>query len=385
MTGGRGLSSVQRGARPDHPLIRATSTLAQLEALTRAEYRGVPRVPAGAPVFDWRVCGCDYVTPLVDGRPVLQAENPAYDWSEEANRTRRPVLSEEVRRLVLLYGLGYFHARDAFRSFPGFPDCTIWTSGHWLDGINVTVGPGRLVRELKPMADTKFYGQQLASMTSMRLAGDDVGTWKPCCLLSGRISAELMALAGVTEANPRDQHARPGAWPAVSGTRYDPGAIAADPPARPVVRAPRKAAALAAGAAAAAALVDDLDAAGIAAGYVLNTVGTVDELQARAIGRLRAWAVDWGVDRVDLVWPWRLVVTDNRYWLQVRDRAAGKNGRRWFEIVRLPGSPVPVVELVESLNPRRVSATGAQKCMSLIDPSTAPGGTASPATQGDPE
>jgi len=144
---GRGYGSVTRGRRPDHVVIRARSTLAQLEAATRASYRGIPVVPAGAPIWDWRVCGCDYAAPIVNGKRVRQADDPMFAWGEEESRTGRlKSLAEEVRRLVLLYGLGYFHAKDAFRMFPGHPDCTIWGAGLWTAGVQVGAGPRRIVR-----------------------------------------------------------------------------------------------------------------------------------------------------------------------------------------------------------------------------------------------
>jgi hypothetical protein len=198
---------VKRGTRPNHARLGPMATLGQLEAATRAEYRGIPAVPADAPVWDWRVCGCDYVTPLAGGKPVRQAGNPAYQWTEEPNRSGLPVLAREVRDLVVtVFQVGYFHAKDAFRSFPGFPDCMIWSPG------------GRLVRELKGMT-TDFYGQQLATLTTMRLAGDDVGVWRSCCLLSGRVYAELAAVTGTAAPS---RWAVPGGRPAVSG-RADPG------------------------------------------------------------------------------------------------------------------------------------------------------------------
>jgi hypothetical protein len=90
---------------------------------------------------------------------------------------------------------------------------------------------------------------------------------------------------------------------------------------------------------------------------------------------LRAWAVDFGVERVELVWPWRLVVSDTRYWLCVRDHRTAKF--RWHEITRLATSPTNVVALVESLPHRTIVADTPQRCMALL----APGVT--PATQGE--
>lgn len=393
MNRGRGYASVTKGTRPDHPIIRASSTLAQLEAATRMPYRGIPTVPAGAPIYDWRVCNCDWVDPMVDGRTVRQADNPRFEWSEEESKTLKS-LAAEVKRLVLLYGEGYFHAKDAFRSFPGFPDGTIWAPGTWRDGRSVHSG-GRIIREIKPPHDWKFYGPQLATMTTMRLAGDDVGTWSSCCLLSGRISAELRQLAGIDRPDPRDLYGlqTPAGRPAISGPAYPPGTIPPDPPAtdpmgdgvpmgapaRP--RSTRAAAAAAAevlggelaGAAVRARVVDDTPATG----YVLPA--SLTEAEAKVVGRLRSWAVDWGVSPADLIHPLRLVVTDTRYFLQVRDRPAGF---RWHEMSRMEGALVPVVNLALMLNPRVVAVTGVEACKRAI---SAPGGTRPPATQGGTE
>lgn len=363
----RTFSKAKRGVRVTHPSIGEAATLAQLEALTRAEYRGVPRIPAGAPIWDWRVCGCDYVPPLVGGKPVRQADDPAYaEWSENSAEGRTS-LDGIVRKLVLAYELGGFSERDAYRSYAGWPDWTIWGSGLWVAGVQVGAAPRRLVRELKGMTKAKMYGQQLATLTTMRLAGDDVGVWKPCCLLCGRISAELMALAGVTEPHREDDYARPGGRPGESGRLVLPGSVPADPP--PAPKPARKTAA--APAPATVSVLED------AIGYVFNPVGTIDELTAKTVGRLRAWAVDHGVIRTDLVWPWRLVVTDTRYYLLVRAPREKSNpapgaGWRWHEITRLADSPTNVVGLVESLNPRRVAASDVSTCMRLIAPGPRP-------------
>jgi hypothetical protein len=362
-------SKVKRGRRPSHDSFGPAATLAQLEASTRAVYRGIPVVPAGAPIWDWRVCGCDYATPTVDGKPVRQADDPAYaEWSEQPAEGRTP-LARVVRELVLVYGLGYFDAKDAFRGFPGWPDVTIWSAGRWVAGVQIGAYPRRLVRELKGMT-TQIYAQQLATLTTLRLAGDDVGVWKPCCLLSGRISAELMALAGVIEPHSDDRYAVLCARTAESGRLLLPGTVPADPP--PAPKAARVSRKKAAAPAPAADLLADLVTGG-ATGYVLNPGGTVDELTAKTLGRLRAWAVDYGVERADLMWPWRLIVTDTRYYLQVRAGA----GRRWHEVSRLPASPTNVVDLVESLNPRRLHVADVATCMRLITSGPAP------ATRGD--
>lgn len=371
MTGRRGYATVKRGRRPDHEMLRKMGTLAQLEQLTRATYRGIPRVPDLAPIFDWRVCGCDYSTPIVDGKRVTQADDPAYQWSEEASDTLKS-LAVEVRRLVLLYGLGYFHAKDAFRSFPGFPDATIWGAGTWIPapggaGVQLAGGPLEIVREMKPPHDAKFYGPQLATMTTMRLAGRDVGTWSSCCLLSGRISAELRAVAGGVAIHPEDVYglAAPGAAPAVSGTRYDPGTIPTAPTAGPTgdtdlmsdghpMGAARSSTPRAR--AAAAALLADLDAETVY-GYVANpaTAGLDQRAAADAVRKLAAWATDWGVNAA---WPWRMVVDAGRYY--VRDQRG-----RWAEVVRLSAG-VDVVGVLKALNPRIVTAGSVPACQAML-------------------
>lgn len=378
MTGrsGRGLASVTKGKRPDHPTIRATSTLWQLEQATRQPYPGVCPVPAAGPIFDWRVCGCDWSDPIVDGRRVLQADNPRYQWSEETAQGLKS-LAREVRRLVLLYGGGYFHAKDAFRSFPGYPDAHIHAPGVWTperEKCQFVTRPREIVREIKPPAGWKFYGPQLATMTTMRLAGKDVGTWSSCCLLSGRISAEIREVTGAQDIHPEDVYGldAPGGRPAVSGpVAYFPGTIPHDPPAANPMSdgSPMGAPAPARlrGGPSAAGSLDGVDGE-YCDGYVVNPVGMSDPAAGRAVGRLNAWATGWGVDAG---WPLKIVITSALY--LVRERSGA-----WKEVVRLPASTVNVVELVESLNPRRVAASSVPACQALLSPGrrpATPGGT----------
>lgn len=385
MTARRGYAAAiaTRGRRPAHECLRATHPLARLERLTRATYRGIPHVPDPAPIYDWRVCGCDWTDPLVNGRPVRQADNPRYQWSEEEADGKHS-LAAEVRRLTLLYGLGYFHAKDAFRSFPGFPDATIWGAGVWLPpaargerAIQLTGHTLGIVRELKPPTDTKFYGPQLATMTTMRHAGRDVGTWGSCCLLSGRISAELRQVAGGAPLHPQDHHGAnaPDGRPAVSGTRYEAGTIPTEPDndsdsdlmgdgnpmGAPSPATPRRATRPGA-----AAVLADL-AASLVMGYVGNpqAPGLDQRAAADAVRQLARWASDWGVN---VVWPWRMVVTADRYY--VLNQARG-----WSEVSRLAGG-TDVVALLERLDPRRVTAGNVADCQSLLAPARLP------ATQG---
>src|ERR1700754_1461538 len=152
------------------------------------------------------------------------------------------------------------------------------------------------------MAGT-LYVPQWAHLTSMRAAGLDVGVWRPCCLLSGRISAELAAIAGV---DPADEYAVPGARPAVSGV---PLVVDAPQPARPprprrqpvLEELPRPAPTVA------VALQELLAGEPTATGYVIEG-GRIGAQAAETIGAVRMWLRVHGIPMSSYRFPLRLVV-----------------------------------------------------------------------------
>jgi hypothetical protein len=92
-------------------------------------------------------------------------------------------LDAHVRRLCDDLGLLRYHTRDARKSPAGFPDL-------------VCAGPGGvLFRELKRQGKNPTPPQQ-RWLDTLTAAGADAGTWRPECLLSGRIARELAAIAG---------------------------------------------------------------------------------------------------------------------------------------------------------------------------------------------
>jgi len=58
-------------------------------------------------------------------------------------------------------------------------------------------GPGGFIlRELKRQGEKPSQAQE-EWLGSLHAAGIDVGVWKPCCVLSGRMARELAVVAGV--------------------------------------------------------------------------------------------------------------------------------------------------------------------------------------------
>lgn len=83
--------------------------------------------------------------------------------------------------LTLAYHPWRQHAK---RAREGWPDWSL-------------AGPGGfMVRELKRQREKPTPAQE-AWLDAMEAAGVDVGVWKPCCVLSGRMARQLAALAGI--------------------------------------------------------------------------------------------------------------------------------------------------------------------------------------------
>lgn len=79
-------------------------------------------------------------------------------------------------------GLLRYHTYRSDRSPAGFPD-------------EVIVGPsGLLFRELKRQT-TQPTAAQWQWLETLAAAGSDVGVWRPSDVLSGRVAAELQAVA----------------------------------------------------------------------------------------------------------------------------------------------------------------------------------------------
>ena len=60
----------------------------------------------------------------------------------------------------------------------------------------IFVGKWLMFRELKRQ-DGKLTRDQVTWLEALKAAGQDVDTWRPSDLLSGRIATELAALAGI--------------------------------------------------------------------------------------------------------------------------------------------------------------------------------------------
>lgn len=90
-------------------------------------------------------------------------------------------LDAAVRRLLAEMCLYGHHSHDSRREAPGWPD--------W-----VIVGTGVLYRELKS-ARGVLSAPQTRVRDALRHAGQDWGVWRPADLVSGRVGAELAAVA----------------------------------------------------------------------------------------------------------------------------------------------------------------------------------------------
>lgn len=145
--------------------------------------------------IDWMNCNCGYQPPTSGGKKVPQRLDPAWTlWVEQSSPTPgKKSLHKEVKSLVTeVYVvnkvplIGYHHNVVPLGTHGGYPDLTLWGNGR----------PGIMWREEKAMRGAWEPGQR-EHLFSLHQKGFDVGVWKPCCLLSGRIDLELAQLAGV--------------------------------------------------------------------------------------------------------------------------------------------------------------------------------------------
>jgi hypothetical protein len=139
---------------------------------------------------DWLTCHCGYQPPTSGGKKVPQYADPAYAvWTEGTPRTAgKQSLHTHIKTLVkdVYTTIGYHHNTVALGTDPGWPDLTL-------------IGPGEpniMFREEKAMRCAWEEGQR-EHLLSMQQKGFDVGVWKPCCLLSGRVELELARLADI--------------------------------------------------------------------------------------------------------------------------------------------------------------------------------------------
>jgi hypothetical protein len=65
----------------------------------------------------------------------------------------------------------------------------------WLDWAIAGDG-GYIMRELKRQSEKPTAAQEMW-LDTLEHAGEDVGVWKPCCVLSGRMARELAVVAGI--------------------------------------------------------------------------------------------------------------------------------------------------------------------------------------------
>lgn len=94
-------------------------------------------------------------------------------------------LQEQVRAMCRDLGLYCRHDFDSRRGAPGWPDCVI-----------LNMRTGRLMfRELKTETGV-LTSQQKAVGYALRAGGHDWDVRRPSDLISGRVGAELAALAG---------------------------------------------------------------------------------------------------------------------------------------------------------------------------------------------
>jgi hypothetical protein len=137
--------------------------------------------------IDWRACDCGYQRPTRNGKPVTQAQDPAWQWTEEQGRSGKPCLRKAVKEMALrAYKIGYRHNTIELHNEGGFPDDMYW-GPH---------GPKLIIRELKAMRPDWKPGQK-QHLLSLQEVGQNVAVWFPCCLLSGLIDMEMAELAGV--------------------------------------------------------------------------------------------------------------------------------------------------------------------------------------------
>ena len=331
----------------------------------------LPRVPtaplpAGVLPDPWDVCDCDYETPVVDGKRVPHRLDPAWQWTEEptrngqlSQRALRPQVQlllwgNERRGIEPCYPITGFHSGDPRYDPPGMTDLLLWP-----------IGFPSVARELKRMGRSPELHQAI-TMTAMSRAGCDVGIWRTCCLLSGHISRQLSTWAGVP-LHPNDPYARLGpAQPLTGLAAVEAAHRAGIKPAR-TARGTKPV--LADIATDTAYVLDSLEGEP-ATGYVISPAGTVDEDTAINLALLRTWAVTAGVQPVELMWPWRLVVTDASYHLQLR--AGAKT--RWHQISRHPHLHPEIEVLTESMSSRTVTVRGVERCKKALTTARQPEG-----------
>lgn len=127
----------------------------------------------------WRHHTC---IPLSKGQQLAAARMPEDEGDNSVESHLRAYLKD--LRLPLAYHPWRQHAQ---RAREGWPD---WAM----------TGPGGfMVRELKRQAKEPTKAQE-AWLESLYRAGIDVGVYKPCCVLSGRMARELAVIAGVRAA-----------------------------------------------------------------------------------------------------------------------------------------------------------------------------------------
>ena len=93
-------------------------------------------------------------------------------------------VERQVRQIARELGLLVYHTHDSRRSHSGWPDWVL--SGRC----------GVIFRELKRQ-DGKPTKAQQAWLDALTTAGMDAGVYRPSDLLTGRLAAELAALAGI--------------------------------------------------------------------------------------------------------------------------------------------------------------------------------------------
>jgi hypothetical protein len=89
-----------------------------------------------------------------------------------------------LRDLDVLGVIAGYHTHDSRRSPSGFPDWVFAGAG------------GVIFRELKT-ARGKLTAAQVSWQRVLGAGGADAGIWRPADLMSGRIAAELAAVAGL--------------------------------------------------------------------------------------------------------------------------------------------------------------------------------------------
>lgn len=348
--------------RVRHPVAR--KHLEQVAAGTAADtpvvFHTAP-LPGGVRPDPWDVCRCGYERPQVGGKVLPQRLDPAWQWTEDpplnAPQTKRAV-RPEVKRLVWgakkkgvwlppLYPLGGFHSGDPRYDQPGFLDFLLWSP----------TGAQPMVRELKRMGRSPDLAQA-THMTSMHRTGCfDVGLWRTCCLLSGTVSRELAAFAGLPlhpldEFAPRLGKATGDDWvigPAVTpvpvGVRKAHAAAVADQlaprraaPARPPGVLPGSDV--------------PVNEPGRATGYVIGVLSRVDGDQADN-DALNAWLRSCGLTLADVPYPINIVGGTYSTRIQVRpadlgaDRVRARVWRAFTPTTVFPNVAVHRLTLVD--------------------------------------